>query len=69
MANAGEVAGAVVTPPFRLRRRRRVRRDRKFVCQRCGMGLTVVDPALPKLRPIAIAAFRVFAVGAAWSLC
>ncbi len=53
MANAGEVAGAIVTLPSRLPALAGVFGDTasSVLSAATGMGLTVVDPALPKLSP------------------
>ncbi len=53
MANAGEVAGAVVTLPSRLPALAGVFGDTasSVMSAVTGTGLTVVDPALPKLSP------------------
>ena len=53
MANAGEVAGAIVTLPSRLPALAGVFGDTasSVMSAATGTGLTVVDPALPKLSP------------------
>ena len=53
MANAGEVAGAVVTLPSRLPALAGVFGDTasSVMSAATGTGLTVVDPTLPKLSP------------------
>jgi len=53
MANAGEVAGAILTLPSRLPALAGVFRDTasSVLSAATGMGLTVLDPALPKLSP------------------
>jgi hypothetical protein len=53
MANAGEVAGAVVTLPSRLPALAGVFGDTasSVMSAATGTGLTVVDPALPKVSP------------------
>jgi hypothetical protein len=53
MANAGEVAGAVVSLPSRLPALAGVFSDTasSVMSAAAGTGLTVVDPALPKVSP------------------
>jgi hypothetical protein len=53
MANAGEVAGAIVALPSRLPALAGVFADtaNSVVSAATGTGLTVVDPALPKVSP------------------
>jgi len=53
MANAGEVAGALVTLPSRLPALANVFGDTasSVMSAATGTGLTVVDPTLPKLSP------------------
>lgn len=53
MVNAGEVAGATLTLPSRLPARAGVFGDTasSVLSAAAGMGLTVLDPALPKLSP------------------